>query len=314
MEFTNQELITKVKSGDFRAISRLISLIENSSSRVKEIESELFKNTGNALVIGITGSPGAGKSTLVDRLAQEYKKKSKKVAVLAVDPTSPFSGGAVLGDRIRMIKTAENDDIYIRSMATRGSLGGISKAVLSAIHVLDAAGFDLILIETVGVGQAEVDIVKFVDTCLVVLVPGMGDSVQALKAGILEIADLYIINKADYQGVDLLQKELTSLLSLANYEQDMWEPPILKTIANKGDGIDEILTQVHNHKQWLDKTSLGKENKLLMLEAYILMLAKDILSERIISKSSKDIKKMAEKCLARKLDPRSCAEEVVKLI
>ena len=206
MNFSNAQLIELVPQRDLRAVARLITLIENQTPRAREVQAALFKKSGKAHVIGVTGSPGAGKSTLVDQLAAGWRAQGKSVAILAIDPTSPFSGGAILGDRIRMIKAAEQQDVFIRSMATRGKLGGLARATLDAVYVLDAAGFDIILVETVGVGQAEVDIVKLADTCLVVLVPGMGDSVQAIKAGILEIADTFVINKADRDGADICKK------------------------------------------------------------------------------------------------------------
>lgn len=312
MKFSNEELIQRVSQGDMRAVSRLITLSENGVPRVREVLSELYKQSGSAHVIGVTGSPGAGKSTLVDHLARQWKARGKKVAILAIDPTSPFSGGAVLGDRIRMAKTAEDGEIFIRSMATRGALGGLSRGSLDAVHILDAAGFDIIFIETVGVGQAEVDIVRTADTCLVILVPGMGDSVQAIKAGILEIADIFVINKADRDGADLVHKDLRVLLSLSDYEESDWKPPILKAIATKGDGTEELTEKMAEHQHWLSGSEVGKERKRRIIEDRIVKLTTELLLQRVIGDNQEKVQKLVDECLERKRDPFSVVEQLVK--
>src|SRR6476659_1196349 len=231
--------IEKLLSGQPRAIARAITIVENDAEASAGLMKAVFPNTGKALVIGITGAPGAGKSSLVDKLAFHYKNQGERVGIVCIDPSSPFSGGAILGDRIRMSALGTDKNIFIRSMATRGNLGGLSRATVDAVAILDAAGFDKVIIETVGVGQDEVEIVKTADVSVVVLVPGMGDDIQAIKAGIMEIGDVFAINKADREGVLRTQKELEALLGLA-HRPDMWNPPIVKTIATESRGIQDL--------------------------------------------------------------------------
>jgi LAO/AO transport system kinase len=223
--------------------------MENGHPGARDLMARLWPHLGRAAVIGITGSPGAGKSTLTDQLARALRAEGQKVGILAVDPTSPFSGGAILGDRIRMQRIAADPGIFIRSMATRGALGGLARATQDAIDLLDAAGFDTVLVETVGVGQDEVDVVSCVQTCCVVLVPGMGDEIQALKAGIMEVADLFIINKADREGVDQVEQEIEAMKSLAMARD--WDPPVLRTVAQRGEGVADLLVGLRNHGRWL---------------------------------------------------------------
>lgn len=311
MHFSDSEFLDQIPKHNLRAVSRLITLIENGVPRARGVQSSLFKHTGRAHVIGVTGSPGAGKSTLVDGLAVALRTTGQKVAILAIDPSSPFSGGAILGDRIRMNKTCEDSTVFIRSMATRGALGGISRATLDAIQILDAAGFDTIIVETVGVGQAEVDIIRTADTCVVVLVPGMGDSVQAIKAGILEIADIFVINKADRDGADHLHKDIRVLLSLAEYSEKDWKPEIVDTIATTGKGIEELSKFLAEHKTWLTTSDEGRKRKVRILSDMIMKLAGDIVLSHV-GKNADDITSLAEQCMAKTSDPFTVANTLLK--
>src|SRR5262245_426940 len=232
-------LVDKVLAGDKRAIARAISAVEDGSPGRTDLLKQLFSHTGKALIVGITGSPGAGKSTLVDRLAAHYRAKGETVAIVAVDPSSPFTGGAILGDRIRMQSMATDPGIFIRSMAARGNSGGLARATADAVAILDAAGYNKVIVETVGVGQDEIDIVKTADVTVVVLVPGMGDDIQAIKAGIMEIGDVFVINKADREGTLRTERELESLLSISE-RADGWRPSVVKTIATENGGTDVL--------------------------------------------------------------------------
>jgi LAO/AO transport system kinase len=243
------DLLEPLRRGEHRALGRAISWMENGHPGARELMARIWPHLGRAAVIGITGSPGAGKSTLTDQVARALRAQGQKVGILAVDPTSPFSGGAILGDRIRMQRIAADPGIFIRSMATRGALGGLARATQDAIDLLDAAGFDTVLVETVGVGQDEVDVVACVQTCCVVLVPGMGDEIQAIKAGIMEVADLFVINKADREGADQVEREIEAMKSLAMSQG--WDPPVLRTVAQQGEGVPELLAQVGEHGRWL---------------------------------------------------------------
>jgi LAO/AO transport system kinase len=255
-------LVEKARSGDARSVARLISLVEDASPLLREVMAGLAPYAGNAHVVGITGSPGVGKSTSTSQLVKELRGQGKRVGVLAVDPSSPFSGGALLGDRVRMQDHALDGDVYIRSMATRGHLGGLSWSTPQALRVLDAAGCDVILVETVGVGQSEVEVAAMADTTLVLLAPGMGDAIQAAKAGILEIGDLYVINKADRDGADQVRRELRSMLALAEREKDAWRPEILKTIASKGEGIAEVVQAIEKHREHLEASGELEKRRL----------------------------------------------------
>ena len=245
------QLIDRVRSGDVRALARAISLVENDVPLAADVLAACFPHSGRALRIGVTGSPGAGKSTIVDKLARHYRANDISVGVIAVDPTSPFTGGAILGDRIRMHENLSDSGFYVRSMATRGSLGGLARTTADVASVIEASGKDVILIETVGVGQDEIDIVRLSDVTIVVLVPGMGDDVQSLKAGIMEIADLFVVNKADREGADRVEKEVRAMQSLAT-SHGSWVPPVVKTIASTGEGIDRLTETIEQMKQWLD--------------------------------------------------------------
>jgi LAO/AO transport system kinase len=235
-------------------VARLISLVEDESPLLREVMAALAPHAGHAQVVGLTGSPGVGKSTSTSALVAELRRADKRVGVLAVDPSSPFSGGALLGDRVRMQDHALDREVYIRSMASRGHLGGLAWTTPQAVRVLDAAGCDVILIETVGVGQSEVEIAGLADTTLVLLAPGMGDGIQAAKAGILEIGDLYVINKADRDGADQVRRDLRSMLALAERPEGSWRPPIVKTIASRSEGLDEVVAEIDKHRAWLEES------------------------------------------------------------
>jgi LAO/AO transport system kinase len=248
------DLVTRAREGHPRAVARLISLVEDESPLLREVMAALAPHAGHAQVVGITGSPGVGKSTSTAALVTELRRADKRVGILAVDPSSPFSGGALLGDRVRMQDHALDPEVYIRSMASRGHLGGLSWTTPQAVRVLDAAGCDVILIETVGVGQSEVEIAGLADTTLVLLAPGMGDGIQAAKAGILEIGDLYVINKSDRDGADQVRRDLRSMLALAEGSEGSWKPPIVKTVASRSEGLDEVVAEIDKHHAWLEES------------------------------------------------------------
>ncbi len=250
-----QELVAGVRAGSRRAVARLLSLVERDDPVAEQCLKELHALTGRAHVIGVTGSPGTGKSTLTDKLIEHYRREGKTVGVIAVDPSSPFSGGAILGDRIRMQSRTNDPDVFIRSMGTRGALGGLSTYTSDAVKVMDAAGKDIILVETVGVGQAEVDIIRMADTVLLVLVPGYGDDVQAVKAGVMEIADVFVINKSDLDGSDKVAGEVEAMMMLGHPDvDDFWWQPICRTIAEKGEGVKEVAEQVAKHAAWSQRS------------------------------------------------------------
>jgi len=299
--------------GDTRALSRIITRVENRSPDSLVLLQQLFPHTGNSRVIGVTGSPGSGKSTLVDRLATAYRQKHKTIAIVAVDPSSPFTGGAILGDRIRMQTHGIDPGIYIRSMATRGHLGGLATATTDVVSVLDAAGKNPIIVETVGVGQDEVDIVKLADISIVVLVPGMGDDVQALKAGIMEIGDIFVINKCDRPGVDKMERAVLAVLSLA-HRPDGWQPPVLRTVATEGRGIDELVESIEVcHTFFQNSASRAEKKREAAKQRLITLLEERLLTtaiERVFPDS--ELNKVVGRIADRFQDPYSIVDEIVR--
>ncbi len=307
-----QELVTRLRSGNLRALSRAISIVEDRTPESTELLKALFAFSGNATLLGLTGSPGAGKSTLVDQVAREYRKQGKTIGIVAVDPTSPFSGGAILGDRIRMQSHYADPGIYIRSMATRGSLGGLASTTADVATVLDASGRDLVMIETVGVGQDEVDIVRLADVTVVVLVPGMGDDVQTIKAGIMEIADIFVINKADREGAERVEREIRAMQSLA-LRHDNWVPPIVKTVASDGTGIAEVVEAIAKYGQYLEQGDRGRQRRIENWRKRIAEMLRDALFARVVNDylPEAEAERIAAEVAEHKRDPYSLVEEIV---
>ena len=309
------DLIERMLQGDRRATARLITLVENDEAKAREIIRRIYPHTGNAYIVGITGPPGAGKSTLLDKLIRVAREEGKVVGVIAIDPTSPFTGGALLGDRIRMQRHSTDPGVFIRSMATRGSLGGLAKATNDAIKVLDAYGCDVIFVETVGVGQIEIDIVKTADTVVLVTVPGLGDDVQAIKAGLMEIADVFVINKADKEGADATYFELNLMLDLEKerWEKRGWRPPIVETVATTMRGIRELWAAVKEHHEFLERSGEIERKRKFRAEEEV----KTIVSGRIARAISErldeeEVAALIEKIVRREMDPYSAADLVLE--
>lgn len=294
------------------ALSKAITAVENEYDEAVDIMTKIYPHTGNAYVIGITGPPGAGKSTLTDKLAKEYRKRGKTVGIIAIDPTSPYSGGAILGDRIRMMDLLADEGIFVRSMATRGNLGGLSQKSGDAVKLMDAYGIEIVIVETVGVGQSEVDIVKTADTTMVVVVPGMGDDVQAIKAGILEIGDLFTINKADREGVDKLNIEIEMMLEL-NQESVAWRPPINRTVASKDEGIQEVVEAIEAHKKLLFDTGKIKEIRTKRIKTEVTAMINDKISRYVDEKilTTEQFAETVVRLQKRETDPYSVVDKIV---
>jgi len=295
--------------GDTRALSRVITRVENRSADSLSLLQKLFPHSGKSRIIGVTGSPGSGKSTLVDRLASIYTSRNQTLAIVAVDPSSPFTGGAILGDRIRM----QTPGVYIRSMATRGHLGGLATATADVVTVLDAAGKNPILVETVGVGQDEIDIVKLAEVSIVVLVPGMGDDIQALKAGIMEIGDIFVINKCDHPGVEKMERAVLAMLSLAHRE-DGWQPPIVKTVATEGEGVEELATTIDKAYSFFESSPQKAGKKQDAARQRLITLLQERLVSTVMQRVFADgeLDKIIEQITNRQQDPYTIVDEIVR--
>jgi LAO/AO transport system kinase len=309
------ELVERARDGDPRAVARLISQVEDASPALREVMSLLAPHTGRAAVLGVTGSPGVGKSTTTSALVTAFRADGRRVGVLAVDPSSPFSGGALLGDRVRMQEHATDPGVYIRSMATRGHLGGLAWATPQALRVLDAAGCDVVIIETVGVGQSEVEVAALADTTLVLLAPGMGDGIQAAKAGILEVGDVFVVNKADRDGADQVVRDLRSTIRLAERQPGDWREPIVKTVAVRGEGMAELIEAIDKHRDWMERSGELARRRRRRVRDEIEAIAATALRRRfgdVHGDARLDV--LAEKVLTGELDPYAAADEIIEAL
>jgi LAO/AO transport system kinase len=307
------ELVERARRGEQLAVARLISLVEDgATSRLREVAAALTACPGRAHVVGVTGPPGVGKSTITSVVVGALRERGRKVGVLAVDPSSPFSGGALLGDRVRMGEHAADDGVFIRSMATRGHLGGLAWATPQALRVLDAAGCDVVLVETVGVGQSEVEVVALADTTVVLIAPGAGDGVQAAKAGILEIADVFVVNKADRHGAAQTVRDLRQMLSFgADRAEEVWRPPVVRTVATRADGVDDVVTALDAHREWLDRSGGRARRRRARVAAEVEAIALDQHRSRIGDLNGAGaLPELAERVLAGELDPYGAADEL----
>jgi LAO/AO transport system kinase len=309
------DLTSRILKGDPRSIAKLITSAENNSSELADEMRAIHKHSGKAYVIGVTGVMGSGKSTLIFELAKAYRKQGKKIGIIAIDPTSPFTGGALLGDRIRMTDLAMDDGVFIRSMGTRGMLGGLASAVYDAVEILDASGKDVVIVETVGVGQAEVDVVKIADTTVVVLVPGLGDSIQTIKAGIMEISGIFVVNKADRPGVEQVVAELESLVDISCMGKDR-KIPIVKTIANENKGIIDLINEIEKHKDYLKNTKVFETQRKKRYEAELVEIIRKRLMNFIFDESmfKEKVERLIDKISKKELDPYSAADEILSKI
>ncbi|HKR10984.1 MAG TPA: methylmalonyl Co-A mutase-associated GTPase MeaB [Pyrinomonadaceae bacterium] len=309
----SNNLSDRVTNGEPAAVARAISKIEDGSPGAQALMKQIYQRSRGALVIGITGAPGAGKSSLVDKLALLFRQRGERVGIVAVDPSSPFSGGAILGDRIRMQTLGLDEGVFIRSMATRGNLGGLARSTVDAVAILDAAGYSKIIVETVGVGQDEVEIVKAADVSIVVLVPGMGDDIQAIKAGIMEIGDIFVINKADRDGVYSTEKELESLLSLAA-RGDGWDPPIVKTVATESQGIEDLAAAIERFRAEQKGAALSSERRRAIARWRIVELLREHLLARVLESDASVamLNRLADEVATRRRDPYSAVDELLQ--
>ena len=306
-------LVAAARDGSPRAVARLISLVEDAHPALREVMAALAPHTGHAHVIGLTGSPGVGKSTSTTTMVGAFRARDQRVGILAVDPSSPFSGGALLGDRVRMQDHVLDPEVYIRSMASRGHLGGLSWTTPQALRVLDAAGCDVILVETVGVGQSEVEVAGLADTTIVLLAPGMGDGIQAAKAGILEIGDLFVVNKADRDGADATVRDLRHMISLGDRsEPGLWRPPVVKTVAARGEGLDDVMEAVDKHVEWLSSSGALRQRRLARAGTEIEAIAMAALRSRIASlRHDESLDRLAADVVDGRSDPYAAADQVV---
>src|SRR5215469_15805895 len=305
-----QSWVERLRAGDSRALARAISSVENRSTASLQLLKTLFPFSGNGRILGLTGAPGAGKSTLVDQLAPNFRREKKTVGIIAVDPTSPYTGGAILGDRIRMQEHFSDSGIYIRSMATRGSLGGLARTTADVASVLDASGREVILIETVGVGQDEIDIVRLADITVVILVPGMGDEVQTIKAGIMEIADIFVINKSDREGAERVEREIRGLQLLA-VRHEGWTPPIIKTVASQGQGVQELAAAIAEYEGYLQKENRALKKSVENWQERLIEMLRDAMLEQARAQlGDGNMAKLAAEVAEHKRDPYTLIEEI----
>ncbi len=306
------ELVSGVLKGNPRSVARLITYVENQSEKTSELMKQIHPHTGKAQIIGITGVMGSGKSTLICELTRKYREQGKSVGIIAIDPTSPFSGGALLGDRVRMMELAMDKDVFIRSMGTRGVLGGLTSAVYDVVEILDASKKDVIIIETVGVGQAEVDVVKIADTTIVVVVPGLGDSIQTIKAGVMEIADIFVVNKADNPKVEQTVAEIQSLVDITCFDKER-KIPIVETIAKQGKGIEDMISEIEKHRKYLTETKTFEKQRRLRYEAELVEIIKKQLMSLIFDEETlkRKIDTLLNKIYSKEIDPYTASEEIL---